>query len=145
MELLSSSMQFFHRLAGVDPPPLQHSPILARSAGEFWAQRWNSFVSGWLNAYVFRPLARRHHPVWGMFTAFVVSAVLHFWVATLALGLLAGISMGLYFVIEGVIVLGERSLALQSWPLSLARTWMILVVLCPAILGIEPFLRVFGL
>lgn len=142
---LSSTMtQFGQHAAGVGAPPNQQDPILARSSHEFWGKRWNRFVSEWLRQFVFVPLARRWHPIAGLFGAFLASAAMHAWLAVVPLGWRAALSMGSYFVIQGVFVAAETQLNPHRWPTPLARVWTILVVLGPAPLGINPFLRVFG-
>jgi D-alanyl-lipoteichoic acid acyltransferase DltB (MBOAT superfamily) len=145
MGALSDITQFAHRLLGIDVPTNQEAPILARSAQEFWGQRWNRYVSAWLSHFVFRPLARLHHPVLGLAAAFVVSAAIHAYLAAAPLGARAGVSMSLFFLVQGLVVLVERRLRLSTWPDSVARGWTIFVVLGPSPLGIDPFLRIFNL
>jgi hypothetical protein len=145
LEGLSGIMQFGHRVVGIEAPANQHAPILARSAGEFWGERWNRCVSEWLRQFVFRPLARRHQPALGLLAAFAASAALHAWVTAPALGARAAVMMAGFFLVEGVIVLAETRLSLRTWPAPLARAWTIFVLLGPSPLGLDPFLRVFGL
>jgi hypothetical protein len=141
----SGIMQFGHRLVGIEVPSNQHVPILARTAGEFWGQRWNRSVSQWLRLFVFRPLARRHRPALGLLSAFAVSAAMHSWLAGVALGAHAAMMMGGYFLVQGGVVLAERYLNARTWPAPVARAWTVIVLLSPSPLGIDPFLRVLGL
>lgn len=87
----------------------------------------------------------RRRPVLGLFVAFCVSASMHAWLAAVALDSWAALTMGMFFVLQGVFVAAERRLSLHTWPVPVARARTILVVLGPSPLGIDPFLRVFGL
>lgn len=145
MAFLSELTRFGYHAVGIEVPPNQRAPIEARSAQEFWGKRWNRFVSEWLSHFIFLPLVRRGRPVLGLFAAFCVSASMHAWLAAVALDSWAALRMGMFFVVQGVFVAAETRLSLHTWPLPVARVWTIFVVLGPSPLGIDPFLRVFGL
>lgn len=142
---LSEVTRFVYRAIGLEVPQNQCAPALSRSAQEFWGSRWNRFVSHWLADLVFRPLARRRHAVLGILAAFLASATMHAWVALVPLGGGAALSMGLYFLVEGLVVVAEMPLRVHSWPEPVARAWTIIVVAGPSGLGIDPFLRTLGL
>ena len=145
MTLLSDLTRFGHHAVGIEVPPNQRAPILAQSVREFWGKRWNRFVSEWLSQFIFLPMVRRRRPVLGLFGAFCVSALMHSWLAVVALDSRAALTMGMFFVLQGVFVVAETRLRLNTWPAPAARAWTILAVLSPSPLGIDPFLRVFGL
>lgn len=142
---LSEFTRLGYRAAGLEVPQNQCAPILARTARESWGRRWNRFVGHWLADLVFRPLARRRHAVLGILAAFLASAAMHSWVALVPLGGEAALSMGLYFLVEGLVVVVETPLHVHSWPEPVARAWTLLVVAGPSGLGIDPFLRTLGL
>lgn len=145
MSILSDLTQLVDRRLGNPDTANQDSPILARTAGDFWGNRWNRCVSEWLNQFVFAPLARRRCPLVSVLAAFAVSAVMHSWVAGAALrDGRAALTMGSYFLLQGIIVLAETRLNLRKWPSAAARAWTIVVIAAPSPLGIDPFLRVFG-
>jgi hypothetical protein len=145
MELLSSVTRLGHRLFGIDAPAIQRAPYLARSGREFWGMRWNRFISDWLRRFVFCPLARRHRPVLGLFSAFLVSGALHAWLCVVPLGVRSAAMIGSYFVVEGALVVVEGHLRPELWPVSVARLWTWLIVLVPSPLFIDPALRTLGL
>lgn len=64
-------------LRGLDFDDPFDSPLLARTPGEFWGRRWNTWVSHMLHRYVFLPSGGRHHPLRGTLAAFAVSGVAH--------------------------------------------------------------------
>jgi hypothetical protein len=133
------------RVAGYSLPLMHRTPIAARSVGEFWGQRWNMFVSAWLRAFIFRPLARRRGAGVGVLGSFLVSGVLHAWPMLVALGTSAAFSVALFFVIQGVFVLAEGRLRIHTWPVPMARTWTVVILLASSPLLIDPNLRLFGL
>jgi hypothetical protein len=125
--------------------PLQHrSPILACSVGEFWSKHYNCNVSAWLSRHFHRPLARQGHPRLGLLAAFGFSAAIHFWVAFVPLGLRMAALMGVFFVVQGALIVLERALQIHAWPVALRRAWTIAWLLVTSPLFVEPFLRLFG-
>ena len=106
-------------------------PWVSRSLAEFWTRRWNvAFVE--MDRVLFLPLLRRWlSPRAAAFGVFLISGLLH----ELAISFPAGSGYGLpmaYFGIHAVAVYAERSiLNIQEWPIWLARTWTLLVVLVP--------------
>lgn len=131
--------------AGLSLDSLHRTPIAARSVTEFWGQRWNRIVSAWLHYLVFLPLARRRWPRLGLFCAFLISGVLHGWPVLMAIGLSSALAMLMFFVVQGVLVLTEHRLRIQSWPVPLARAWTWAVLLASSPLFVDPDLRIFGL
>ncbi|WP_339909615.1 MBOAT family protein [Symmachiella dynata] len=96
------------RQAGVDARPLMDAPLLATSLNDFWGKRWNLAFRDLAHTYVFRTCVGR----WGIAVAtmavFVVSGVIHDVVISLPARAGYGLPT-LYFVIQGVGVLFERS------------------------------------
>ena len=130
---------------GYSVPAMHRTPLFARSVGEFWSQRWNIAVSSWLDTFVFRPAARRGHARVGILCAFAVSGFFHAWPMLAALGFAAALSTMAFFLIQGAFVLVENCLRIHKWPVALARTWTISIMLASSPLFIDPALRVFGL
>jgi hypothetical protein len=125
---------------------LQDRPALSASLAEFWAVRWNHLVAPNLERGFFRPLARRHHPTLGIIAAFTASAVMHLIpvlaAAPFAVSVLPAIQVGAFFLLHGLLVLGEHELGLARPPTSpralfwaRARTVTLFVLLSPMMLG----------
>ena len=131
---------FVHRAVGVVMPPVHRAPILSRSLQEFWGERWNLVVHGWLARHCFFPLARRRSPQLGVAAAFGASTALHAWLALVVVGAGAAVTMGSFFVVQGVLVLVQRRLRAARWPGPLARAFTVVALLVPVPLFVEPAL-----
>jgi len=140
-EALDGLLRGLLGLIGADTPPLHRDPIAARSLREFWGERWNLVVNRWLRTHCYLPLARRRRPILGLALAFLASAALHAWFIGVALGLTMAASMGLYFVIQGLLLALEGPLRVARWPAPLGRLWMLACTLLPSPLFVEPILR----
>jgi hypothetical protein len=135
-----------YALSGIAVPHDQFAPLHSISLREFWGRRWNTFLGDWLRHFLFLPLARRDHPALGILCAFATSAAMHGWLALIPLGWRAALMMASFFLVQGVFVLVEtRLLDLPSWRAPAARAWTLGLLLAPSPLGIDPFLRAFGL
>jgi hypothetical protein len=132
-----------YALGGIIVPPVHVDPILSRSVSEFWGRRWNLVVHEMLATHCFRPLARRGHPVLGVLAAFLGSAVVHFWLIFVPLGVLYATTMAAFFVLQGVLMLVERPLRVRRWRRPFAHTWTVVCVLGTSPLFTEPMLQVF--
>jgi hypothetical protein len=131
---------------GIDVAPMQRDPILSRSVAEHWGARWNLVVSTWLRRFVLLPVTRRTRSVIaGSCASFAWSAALHAFFVLAALGPGWALSMGGYFVLQGLAFLLEQRLGLSRWPSWLARAWTVLVVLGASPLFVEPGLRLLSL
>ena len=96
------------RRAGIDAPPIMDAPILASSLSDFWGKRWNLAFRDLAHTCVFRPFVGRLGIAGATMTVFVVSGVVHDAVISIPAGGGFGLPT-LYFVIQGVGVLFERS------------------------------------
>jgi alginate O-acetyltransferase complex protein AlgI len=114
----------FWRLRGIPVGRLFENPAASRTLGEFWGRRWNLAFHVVARERVFRPVARRWGSGWGTLAAFLFSGVLH----DLLLSLPAGGGYGLptvYFLLQGVLVLVERTWSIRS------RGWALLGLVLP--------------
>jgi hypothetical protein len=133
-----------YRLVGLELPPLHDRPVLSRTIAEFWGERWNKTVNGFLKRHCFMPLARRGHVILGLAFAFVASTLLHFYFVWASIGLTWGAVMGAFFVLQLPLIGLERLLKVARWPAWAGRAWTITILTCASPLFIEPFLRVLS-
>jgi len=127
-----------HAACGVHVPPIQHEPLRAKSVREFWGLRWNRTVSDWLRAYTFLPLARRGAPALGIVAAFVVSALFHFYIVVVPLGLAPALVMACFFLIQVPVIAIER-VAMRGRPAAWRRAFAIVALLATSPLFTGPF------
>jgi hypothetical protein len=144
MEALTEGLRVLHRLAGIAVPPMQDRPLLSQSIREFWNTRWNRPVSGWLEAYVFVPVARRSGATVGLLAAFAASGILHAWVFLASVGWIAAISAALFFVFQGFFVLVESFVGIRKATPGLRRLWTLGLLGLSSPLFVDPVLRVIG-
>jgi hypothetical protein len=137
-----SLVALLFRAGGVTVYELHRAPVLARSVQEFWGERWARTVSLLLFARTFRPLARRRMPRLGFLAAFGASGLLHAVVLLPALGWEAAGLWGLYFLVQGGVVVIERAIHVARWSTPLAHAWVALVMLGTSPLFVGPLLRV---
>lgn len=145
MELLSDLTCFIGLVFGLEIPPNQLLPIRSRSLQEFWGRRWNRYVAGWLRRMAFQPLARRRHSALGISCAFLLSAAIHAWQASVALDWQSTLLLSLYFPLQGACTLIELRLHIARWPPAMAHAWTLAILLLPSPLVTDPFLRILGL
>jgi hypothetical protein len=145
IEVIASAARACLAMLGFDVAPMQRDPVLARSVGELWGERWNRVVSTWLRRQLFVPVARRTGSATaGVIAAFAWSVFLHAFMVGVALGLGPALTMGSYFVVQGVGVILESRLPVHRWPSPLARAWTIAWVVGPSWLFVGPLLEIFG-
>jgi hypothetical protein len=126
---------------GFELPRLHDAPIKSRTVAEFWGERWNRIVGGWLRAHVFSPFARRRRPLLGVALAFVASALLHAYLAWVTLDALAGLTWAAFFLVQIPIVLVERRLRVAAWRPLLGRAWTATALLSTSPLFVWPVIR----
>lgn len=130
----------FWRGIGISAQPIMRAPILAASLTDFWGRRWNTAFRDVAHRHVFRPLAHRQGPVVATLGGFLFSGVIHDIVISLPAGAGGGLPT-LYFMIQGIALLGERRL-LGSAPGIARRCFALLTVTLPLpLLFHTPFLE----
>lgn len=90
-------------LRGLDFDDPFDNPLVARSPGEFWGRRWNTWVNHMLYRYVFVPSGGWRRPVRGTLAAFAVSGALHEGFVVVGTREFTG-WMGGFFLAQGVLV-----------------------------------------
>jgi hypothetical protein len=143
-EALEGLLRGLPALLGASGPPIHRTPIAARSLREFWGERWNLVVNRWLRVHCYLPLARRQRPILGVALAFLASGAIHAWFIGVALGPGMAARMGLYFVIQGLLLALELPLGVARWPAPAGRAWMLACTVVPSPLFVEPVLRLFA-
>jgi hypothetical protein len=142
--LLEGLPRFCFSVAGASMNTIHRTPIAASSLRDFWGRRWNCMVSGWLNTFIFLPLARRHRPSLGLTCAFLMSAAMHAWLVV-GLGAVAALSMATFFGLQSLFIWVEDRLCVKAWPAPLARAWTLFVLLGLSPLIVIPILDSFCL
>jgi len=142
VEITDAFMRLLTGLAGVTLPPLHDAPYRSRSLSEFWGRRWNIGAATALRALFFAPLAHRS-PALALFTTFAASAVLHAYIAAVALGVRPALMWAAFFLVQPLMIVIERQWRVQHWPRSLGRTWTALTLALTSPLLVVPFLNFF--
>jgi len=143
VEALGAAMLQGYLLAGMQPPPLHLTPVLARTVQEFWGERWNLEIRRWLHLHAFMPLARRRKPTAGVLAAFFCSTLLHVWLMLPSRGWQMAGLWALFFTAQGLIIIVERRVGVAKWRPALARAWTLTLLVLTSPLFVEPILRVF--
>lgn len=117
-------------LRGLDYDDPFDNPLAARTPGEFWGRRWNTWVNHMLYRYVFVPSRGRRHPVRGTLLAFAASAALHEGFVVVGTREFTGWTGG-FFLVQGVLVAATSK---SRWFRQLSRrapsvTWAFTVVM----------------
>lgn len=132
-DLLSSCW----RRLGIDAAPIMDWPIAARRLAEFWGQRWNRAFRDLTHRFLFRPFARRAGFAATVMISFLASGLIH----DLVISVPAGGGYGLptlYFLIQGVGILGERSRGGRALRGVRGRLYCAAIVLLPTPLLFHP-------
>jgi hypothetical protein len=90
-------------MRGLDFDDPFDNPLAARSPGEFWGRRWNTWVNHMLYRYVFVPSGGWRRPVRGTLAAFAVSGALHEGFVVVGTREFTGWMAG-FFLVQGVLV-----------------------------------------
>lgn len=125
-------------------PHTLNSPVLSRSIGEFWTERWNPGASVFFRRTCYEPLAR-HGRVRALFAAFIVSGIWHLLLAYAVLGRWGmSVVWGAFFFVQPLLILLERRMKVRHWRPAAARVWTFsaLAVTCPLI--VEPMLQIIS-
>jgi hypothetical protein len=135
---------FLTGLLGLTVPGVLNSPVLSRSIGEFWTERWNPGASVFFRKACYEPLAR-HGRVRALFAAFIVSGIWHLLLAYAVLGRWGmSVVWGAFFFVQPLLILLERRMKVRRWRPAAARGWTLsaLAVTCPLI--VEPTLQIIA-
>lgn len=135
-------MRLAYAALGFSVPALHRHPILSLSIQELWGRRWAILVTTWMQATVFRPLARRGYPAVGVALAFTASALFHAYVVLVAIGAAPALVMFGYFVLQGALVMLERRLGIARLRRGLRRTWVVGAMVLTSPLFTEVILRI---
>jgi alginate O-acetyltransferase complex protein AlgI len=122
----------FWRARGVTVERLFVNPAASRSLGEFWGRRWNRAFHAVAHEFVFRPVLRRWGGGAGILATFLFSGLLHELLISLPVGAGYGLPT-LYFLLQGALVLAERSWSIQG------RLWSLFWVIAPLPLLFHPW------
>lgn len=144
-EMITASHDFLTALMGINAPALMRSPFLSTSIAEFWTRRWNAAVSqvGFRSLF-FAPLAR-HGVLLALWVTFLASAVAHFLLAYMAMGRWEiSIACGVFFFVQPLLIMGERTMGVRRWPQAAARTWTLTALGVTSPLFVEPALQVMA-
>lgn len=144
-DALVGAIRLGYGIAGIVTPQMHRAPILSRSIGEFWGERWNRPVHEWLWRHCFKPTARQSSPIFGVAAVFAASTMIHVWTVFFGAGLKMALLAATFFVLQGVLLITEHALRVREWPGVAARAWTVICILGPSPLFVEPVLRVVGL
>src|SRR5205085_6806357 len=98
------------RSAGVEARPLMNNPLASQGVSEFWGRRWNTAFRDLTHTFLFRPLTAWLGPAGALLAGFGFSGLVHDLVISVpARGGYGGPT--LFFVVQGVALLAERSAA----------------------------------
>jgi hypothetical protein len=127
--------------------PLPHDHVLAaRSVAGFWGRNWNVWFSDWFRQVIFRRWRAR--PVVALLLVFLTSGAIHEWVLNFNLWLIIGYapfsSMVLYFGLQALGVLAERSWFANHPTAKAYFVWLVVLGPAPLIVG-EGLLRTLQL
>ena len=144
-EMATASHDFLTTMMGLRSPALMRSPVLSTSINEFWTTRWNVITS----RLGFRPLVFErlapHGLVLALFATFFVSGVLHMLIAYVAMvRWKISLVCGLFFFVQPVLILCERTMRVRRWPTAAARLWTLSALAVTSPLFVEPVLQMIG-
>ncbi len=132
---------------GLDYDDPFDNPLAARTPGEFWGRRWNTWVNHMLYRYVFVPSGGWRRPVRGTLAAFAASAAIHEGLVIAGTREVSG-WMGSFFLVQGVLVAATsqsrsfRQLARRvpalTWGFTLAVMLATGILLVRGAEGIDP-------
>jgi len=124
-------------LMGIPVAPIFNWPLVSRSPAEFWSRRWNLYVARFASRHVYLPLGGGRANWKAMGLVFLISGVMHEYVAIVACGSSGTFGyMTSFFLLQGAGVVAQhlvrRRLRWRRWPLPVALgvhfAWMVLTV-----------------
>jgi hypothetical protein len=115
VESMAQALCGLERLAGFDTTPLVDRAFLARTPADFW-RRWNNRINLWLYWNAFVPVGGRRAPVRGVWSACLLSAMLHEIAFAIATSRFTGYQFT-FFLIQAPAIILSRPLERR------ARTW----------------------
>jgi hypothetical protein len=115
---LSTAAAAAWRLAGGRGLDFMDNPFAARTPADFW-RRYNRPVHQFMEQDVFLPLGGRRQPLWAAVAVFVVSAAIHEYLFSTAVGRVQGYQTG-FFLVQGLAVAATarvkpRGVAAGGW------------------------------
>lgn len=116
------------RALGINAKPIMQSPGTTTSLSKFWGGSWNAAFSDLMQEHFFKPMVRHLGASRALFAIFLISGLLH----ELVISLPARGGYGLptlYFAIQGVGLLLERSKLGQAMGLGSGRKGLCFVAL----------------
>jgi len=136
---LFALLALFWQQRGILVQPLMDCPIAADSLSDFWGRRWNSGFRDLVFGLFFIRLAKRWGTAAATMLIFAFSGLIHDLVITFPARGGYGLPT-LYFVVQGVAILIERSEIGTGW--ALAQGWrghvFTLMVVAAPVLGLFP-------
>lgn len=145
LDAVTGLVRLGYLMGGMEIPAMHRTPILSRTLMEFWGQRWNRPVHGWLKAHCFDGLARRRLAILGVLAAFVASGALHYFLTVVSTTIWPALAAAAFFIVQAALVWIERRLAVSRWPELAARVWTFSAVVLTSPLLIEGTLQSLGL
>jgi len=141
-EMATAGLPLVAAAFGLTVPPLMLSPYRSASVGEFWAKRWNIFVSALLRKFCFAPLAR-HGVVLALVTTFFVSAAAHVLLFVMATGRWKiSLICGAFFLVQPLLIGAERWMHVRRWQPMAGRAWTLAALALTSPLIVEPALQI---
>ena len=122
------------RTAGVLATPLMRAPLLSRSVGEFWAERWNTAFNRLATRLLFRPFRRVSGLPTATMLVFLVSGLIHDFVISVPARGGYGLPT-VYFILQGAAILFERTYLARRFGLNggiRGRLFTIIITAGPA-------------
>jgi hypothetical protein len=142
-EMVTAGLALIPAAFGVTVMPLMHSPYRSASVGEFWTRRWNIFASQKIfRPFIFAPLLRRGTTL-ALLVVFAGSGIAHVLLIYMAMGKWGiALMQGAFFLLQPLLILTERKLAVRRWPRWMAHAWTLSGLAIVSPLFVEPALQV---
>jgi hypothetical protein len=109
---LAAAAAAWRLMGGSAREPMDH-PELAVTPADFW-RRYNRLIQQFFFEDVFRPLGGQRAPVRATFLVFAISAVLHEYLFSIAIGRVQGYQT-LFFLLQGLVVIATQRVRPRDW------------------------------